>query len=118
MAPVPHNNGDVDAARLVGVSNESTPLVNNDMEAQSEGSGSTGTPQDVEVTLWEEMDAPWPATFERSISLLASPVIKAEKAKDFTKSPKPGNTPIALRRRMLVSRIMFGFFIVFLFLAY
>mmetsp|Transcript_326 Transcript_326/g.696 ORF Transcript_326/g.696 Transcript_326/m.696 type:complete len:611 (-) Transcript_326:173-2005(-) len=102
MAPVPHNNGDVDAARLVGVSNESTPLVNNDMEAQSEGSGSTGTPQDVEVTLWEEMDAPWPATFERSISLLASPVIKAEKAKDFTKSPKPGNTPIALRRRMLI----------------
>eukprot|EP00531_Pseudo-nitzschia_arenysensis_P018428 CAMPEP_0116154178 /NCGR_PEP_ID=MMETSP0329-20121206/21639_1 /TAXON_ID=697910 /ORGANISM="Pseudo-nitzschia arenysensis, Strain B593" /LENGTH=605 /DNA_ID=CAMNT_0003651135 /DNA_START=45 /DNA_END=1862 /DNA_ORIENTATION=+ len=96
MAPAVQKNGDVDA-------NESTPLVNNDMESQqSEGSGSSGRPQDVESTLWEEMDLPWPATFERSISLLASPVIKAEKAKDFTKSPKPGNTPLALRRRMLI----------------
>ncbi len=104
MAPALQKNGDVDADRLVEVSNESTPLVNSDMESQrSESSDSSSRPQDVESTLWEEMDLPWPATFERSISLLASPVIKAEKAKDFTKSPKPGNTPLALRRRMLVS---------------
>jgi hypothetical protein len=51
--------------------------------------------------LWEELDRPWPATFERSISLLASPVIKVEDAALFTKSPKAGNTPLAARRRMV-----------------
>ena len=51
-----------------------------------------------EQRLWEELAQPWPATFERSISLLASPVISAKAADHFTKSPKPGNTPIAARR--------------------
>ena len=48
----------------------------------------------------DEMFRPWPATFERSISLLASPIINAEKVDHFTKSPKPGNTPLAERRRL------------------
>ena len=48
----------------------------------------------------DEMFRPWPATFERSISLLSSPIINAEKVDHFTKSPKPGNTPLAERRRL------------------
>jgi len=85
----------------VGESNESTCLVGRDTESQDpEGAGDSGR-QDSDSDLWKEMDAPWPATFERAISLLASPVIKAQKAKDLTKSPKPGNTPVAIRRRML-----------------
>ncbi len=56
--------------------------------------------------LWEELGAPWPATFERTISLFASPYIKADRAHDLTKSPKPGNTPIAIKRRMVSHRII------------
>jgi len=98
MTPEITNN--IDAEN--GMPTESTTLVNHDAESpQSEGSGGSGRPQDADTRLWDEMDAPWPATFDRSISLLASPVIKAEKAKDFTKSPKPGNTPVAIRKRML-----------------
>lgn len=36
----------------------------------------------------EEMDRPWPATFERSISLLASPNMDASFVEKVTKSPK------------------------------
>jgi hypothetical protein len=101
MTPDITNN--IDAEN--GMPTESTTLVNHDAESpQSEGSDGSGRPQDADTRLWDEMDAPWPATFDRSISLLASPVIKAEKAKDFTKSPKPGNTPAAIRKRMLVSQ--------------
>ena len=101
MAPAVSDN--VNSDRLVGESNESTCLVGRDTESQDpEGAGDSGR-QDSDSDLWKEMDAPWPATFERAISLLASPVIKAQKAKDLTKSPKPGNTPVAIRRRMLVS---------------
>lgn len=57
--------------------------------------------------LWEELDAPWPATFERTISLFAYPIIKADRADDLTKSPKPGNTPIAIKRRMVSPIIVF-----------
>lgn len=98
------NNPDenVGAAAELG---ESTKLIHGDSESQgsSNGTGASGSPQDDDSELWKEMDAPWPATFERAISLLASPVIKAETAKDLTKSPKPGNTPIAIRRRLMVS---------------
>jgi hypothetical protein len=44
--------------------------------------------------LLEEMESPWPATFERSISLLSSPVMTPRQVDLVTKSPKPGNTPI------------------------
>ena len=105
MTPAVHNNGDVENNGVVPT--ESTSLVNDaDGSQQSEGSDSSARPQDPDSVLWAEMDAPWPATFERSISLLASPVIKPDKAKDFTKSPKPGNTPLAIRKRR-VSRLSF-----------
>lgn len=72
--------------------NEGTPLVEPDA---SPGVSSQDS------SLWDEMDRPWPATFERSISILSSPLIKAEEVDHFTKSPKPGNTPLAERRRMV-----------------
>ena len=83
--------------------------MSNDVEAANEGTAllldtdespttsSSDAPES--QRLWEEMDLPWPATFERSISLLASPKINTEEARLFTKSPKPGSTPIARRRR-------------------
>ena len=46
--------------------------------ADSEGAPSTNGTEDgspaseASHQIWEEMDLPWPATFERSISLLAS----------------------------------------------
>ncbi len=49
--------------------------------------------EDTQVLL-EEMNEPWPATFERSIVLLASPVMTARQVDLVTKSPKPGNTPL------------------------
>lgn len=61
---------------------------------------STSSSQDSEY-LWQELDKPWPATFERSISLLSSPVINASEVDHFTKSPKPGHTDIAARHRMV-----------------
>ena len=80
-----------------------TPLIGHDTELQRlDGLDLSGKPQDQDSVLWEEMGAPWPATFEQSISLLASLVIKAEK-KSLTKSPKPGNTPVGIRRQMIVS---------------
>jgi hypothetical protein len=78
--------------------NEETPLVESDA---SPGVSSQ------ESSLWDEMDRPWPATFDRSISLLSSPIIKAEEVTHFTKSPQPGNTPLAQRRRM-VRRVYFS----------
>lgn len=72
--------------------NEESPLVESDA---SVGASSQ------ESSLWDEMDRPWPATFDRSISLLSSPIIKAEEVIHFTRSPKPGNTPLAERRRMV-----------------
>jgi hypothetical protein len=66
-----------------------------------EDASSTGTTRSQEDSLFDEMDRPWPATFERSISLLASPIIKEEEVSRYTKSPKPGNTPLALRRRLV-----------------
>lgn len=74
--------------------NEESVLLEDDKQSpQSSDSPDAG--------IWQEMDQPWPATFERSISLLASPVINPLEADRFTKSPKPGNTPLAARRRMV-----------------
>eukprot|EP00934_Nitzschia_sp_Nitz4_P001762 Nitzschia sp. Nitz4//scaffold62_size106224//16353//18218//NITZ4_004343-RA/size106224-augustus-gene-0.99-mRNA-1//-1//CDS//3329555817//1762//frame0 len=78
------SNPDVEA-------NEETKLVDKD-------SGDDSSPES--SALWQETDQPWPASFERSISLLASPVVAASDAELFTKSPQPGNTPLAIRRRL------------------
>ena len=79
-------NGDLEA-------NEQTVLLEDDENATS--------PMSQESEIWTEMDQPWPATFERSISLLASPIINASEVEHFTKSPIAGNTPSADRRRMV-----------------
>ena len=55
--------------------------------------------------LFDEMERPWPATFERSISLLSSPIISAPQADHFTRSPKPGGTPLSSRRAQVRSSI-------------
>ena len=84
--------------------NEHTAPLPSSSGTSSPGDDSPGTAESGESDksgLWQEMDMPWPATFERSISLLASPVIKADEAERFTKSPKPGNTPLAIRRKMV-----------------
>lgn len=61
------------------------------------GDGKDSSPHS-DNELVDEMEAPWPATFERSISLLSSPIISAPHAELFTRSPKPGGTPLAGRR--------------------
>mmetsp|Transcript_26802 Transcript_26802/g.62983 ORF Transcript_26802/g.62983 Transcript_26802/m.62983 type:complete len:121 (-) Transcript_26802:1916-2278(-) len=97
------NDNDIDNSSI-GVSNESTVLVNFNAESKpSVVACEEVRPQDSDSDLWREMEAPWPATFQRAISLLASPIIKADRVKDLTRSPKPGNTPDAIRNRMLVS---------------
>lgn len=80
--------------------------VTNDVEEANEETGLVGqiSPDTASVeseVLWQETVQPWPATFERSIGLLASPVMNAAEADHFTKSPKAGNTPLAIRRRMV-----------------
>jgi len=54
---------------------------------------------DADEIVWNELDKPWPSTFGRSISLLASPIQPRKEVEKYTKSPKPGRSPIALRIR-------------------
>ena len=70
-------------------------LVNVTVETISQASTESESTQ----RLWEELSQPWPATFERSISLLASPILPEGKVDHFTRSPRPGSTPLALTRR-------------------
>jgi solute carrier family 32 (vesicular inhibitory amino acid transporter) len=55
--------------------------------------------------LIEEMTRPWPSTYERSISLLASPIVQVQDVALYTKSPKPGgitaSSLLAARRSQL-----------------
>lgn len=88
--PSPGDTPDVEA-------NEETRLLEGDGISPDTRSQETGESD----RLWDEMTKPWPATFERSITLLASPLIRAADADRFTRSPKPGNTPLANRRRMV-----------------
>jgi vesicular inhibitory amino acid transporter len=83
---------------------EDTPLLGEtSSDALSSPSGSSENNFD-SLQLWEELNEPWPSTFERSISLLASPSIQASDVAKFTKSPKPGSTPQALARRSNLDR--------------
>ncbi len=69
--------------------NESTPLIgdspNNGADAlnASISSGSVTSTDSIK----DELEKPWPATFERGIQILASPVIDVKKVADYTKSP-------------------------------
>ena len=76
--------------------NESSPLLISS-DQQSVESDTTTASED--VRLWEELEKPWPSTYERSISLLASPFVQTAQVDLYTKSPKPGSTPAALARR-------------------
>jgi hypothetical protein len=60
---------------------QSTGLVDNDSLSEN---------SDENQILLDEMNTPWPATFERSISLLSSPIMTPRQADLVTKSPKPG----------------------------
>ncbi len=68
-------------------SNESTPLVgdspSSDQLNASISSGSVTSTDDIK----EELEKPWPATFERGIQILASPMIDVKKVADVTKPP-------------------------------
>ena len=48
----------------------------------------------------DELDKPWPATFERSISLLAGPIRDTHLIEEITKSPKIITPNIRDRRRV------------------
>ncbi len=71
---------------------ESSPLVPDSGLLSPTGSESSEGTQ----RLWEEVAQPWPATYERSIALLASPIISPKQVELFTQSPKPGASPMAL----------------------
>jgi hypothetical protein len=88
-------NGTVDPFAIDVEANEETVLLDS---AQPSPDPSEMTAASENEQLWAEFDQPWPATFERSVSLLASPVISFKEADLYTKSPKPGNTPLAARR--------------------
>ncbi|KAL7569913.1 hypothetical protein ACA910_008577 [Epithemia clementina (nom. ined.)] len=75
---------------------DSIVIVNSETTSQASTTESEETQR-----LWDELSQPWPATFERSIGLLASPVVSQVEADMFTRSPKPGSTPLALNRRHL-----------------
>lgn len=68
--------------------NEATPLVGDspsysDQLNSSISSGSVTSTDDIK----EELEKPWPATFERGIQILASPMLDVKKVADYTKSP-------------------------------
>jgi solute carrier family 32 (vesicular inhibitory amino acid transporter) len=56
----------------------------------------TSSTQDV---LWQEQQRPWPSTFERSIALLASPILHKDQVAHYTSSPKPGLFNIAYQQQ-------------------
>lgn len=69
--------------------NESTPLIgdspnnNGDVLNASISSGSVTSTDSIK----DELEKPWPATFERGIQILASPIIDVKQVADYTKSP-------------------------------
>ena len=70
---------------------EGTPLIPNDELRADYGDGdvndTTADFNDLDIE-YDELDKPWPATFERSISLLAGPIMDATFIEQVTKSPK------------------------------
>ena len=80
--------------------NEEAPLLSDGInQSSSETTSQASTESDMTQRLWDELSQPWPSTFERSIGLLASPIVSQREADMYTKSPRPGSTPLALNRR-------------------
>jgi hypothetical protein len=88
-------NGTIDPLAMDVEANEETTLLDS---SQPSPDPSEMTAASENEQFWAEFDRPWPATFERSVSLLASPVISFKNADLYTKSPKPGNTPLSARK--------------------
>jgi hypothetical protein len=80
-------------------STEGSPLLPESGTPASQGSIDSSSHSITSTRLTEEMDQPWPASYERSISLLASPIISVDRVNLATKSPKPGRTPQGAARR-------------------
>jgi hypothetical protein len=82
------------AAYDVDVPVESTPLTElpSSLSTDTADVEATSVASEENEVLLDEMNAPWPATFERGISLLASPVVTARQVNLVTKSPKPGSS--------------------------
>lgn len=99
----PSNTDATESSSLLGRradSVESSPsLIKDDQSVAT-----NDTINEANQRLWEEMEQPWPSTYERSITLLASPMFKPQQVEMFTKSPKPGSTPLALARRRNLDR--------------
>mmetsp|Transcript_13666 Transcript_13666/g.29621 ORF Transcript_13666/g.29621 Transcript_13666/m.29621 type:complete len:638 (+) Transcript_13666:116-2029(+) len=91
-------SNDIEAPAL----GERTPLVASDANAGNEtapraspstsSAGSSTLERSVSSEssvddIKDELDKPWPATFDRGIQILAGPVLDEAKAADFTKSP-------------------------------
>jgi len=96
------NNGTIEIASgdSTGTPTEGSPLLIVDSTTTSENASPAGSETTaLAQTLWEEMNHPWPSTFQRSISILASPGVPAKDAALFTKSPEPGSTPLAFAHR-------------------
>lgn len=85
------SNGDYDNGGFT----ENSPLLQPSEAGESVNS---------ESQLWDELNKPWPSTFERSVSLLASPILPKRDVEIFTKSPKPGASPMAMARKSDLDR--------------
>lgn len=90
----------------MSAASEETPLVANNNNNNNSEHGSTGSSgaDSQRQELWDELDQPWPSTFERAVGLLASPVQSRQEVQRYTHSPRPGSTPVALRRRSTLTR--------------
>jgi len=88
-----------------GATDETSPLMvalqgdNGNYNGSSDASPAPSEDSVQSTQLWEELEKPWPSTYERSIALLSSPVLQKTQIDLYTKSPKPGSTPAALSRR-------------------
>lgn len=102
------------ASNTTRQADEDTPLLLTDPEsaqaspALSDGNNSSSFNSEEEdgtvQQLFQELEQAWPSTFQRSVSILASPVIRKEEALLYTRSPMPGSTPQILARRTTLRR--------------
>jgi hypothetical protein len=102
-------DSDIEKAASVPPANESTPLIigdspnNGDVLNASISSGSVTSTDSIK----DELEKPWPATFERGIQILASPMIDVKKVADYTKSPSVRARYRKVCEKKLLISIMF-----------
>ena len=86
--------------------NEATRLVPYEDDEDDDSLGDIEIWND-EAEIIDETTRAWPATFERSINLLSSPMVRAEQVEHFTKSPLPGLMPQGEIRRRVRAHVNF-----------